>query len=403
MAVNHIGRTFKGSKFLLLCSSLCVLFSANYASAQDSAPPPSVGDFQSLLNSIPAPDQQANESSAQQQQTQQTGGFGFPSMRMPDRMAPPQYAAQPQQPNQQNAPVQQAPNSPPPIPGIAEEELNGLTREEQLKLRQEKEKKEFYDLAFQTAIDSMFVLKPEEIRRFMEIYDENRQAVDTIMYNHPTPEIAVKTLSLDPGHVPTVIDTAMGHVTTVTIVDASGQPWPIADITYAGEFEISNPTQDENILRIMPMTHFAKGNMSMRLLGLKVPLVISLNTRRDKVYYRLDLRVPEYGPKAVTPLIDVGPVSITAGNSTIASVLDGLPPQGALALDVNGADSRTKAYRYNGKLYLRTPLTLLSPGWQGSASSGDGMNVYELADAPVLLLSDGGKMVRASLTDREIK
>jgi intracellular multiplication protein IcmK len=76
-------------------------------------------------------------------------------------------------------------------------------------------------------------------------------------------------------------------------------------------------------------------------------------------------------------------------------------PTAALKMNVSGVDSRTTAYRYNGLTYLRTPLTLLSPAWMSSASSADGMRVYALNHAPVVLLSDKGKMVRAHLSDRE--
>jgi len=51
--------------------------------------------------------------------------------------------------------------------------------------------------------------------------------------------------------------------------------------------------------------------------------------------------------------------------------------------------------------YVRTPLTLLSPGWNASVSSMEGMNVYEISNSPVLLLSDRGRMVRARLSNRE--
>ena len=69
-------------------------------------------------------------------------------------------------------------------------------------------------------------------------------------------------------------------------------------------------------------------------------------------------------------------------------------------LDVEGVDGRTSAYRYNDLVYVRTPLTLLSPGWNSSATSADGTRVYEIDDAPVLLLSDRGRMVRARLSSR---
>ncbi|WP_366141904.1 DotH/IcmK family type IV secretion protein, partial [Propionivibrio sp.] len=41
------------------------------------------------------------------------------------------------------------------------------------------------------------------------------------------------------------------------------------------------------------------------------------------------------------------------------------------------------------------------PAWNASAASTDGMTVYEIGDAPVLLMSDNGAMVRARLTRDE--
>jgi intracellular multiplication protein IcmK len=350
------------------------------ASSPTAAPAASnMGSFESLLSTLPKPsasNEQAQQNS-QMQPGQASGGRPLPGLSLPQRSA--------------------QGNRPPSLPGVNQEDVGGVSREEQMKLRATKAKQKFYQEAYGIAVDSMFPLKPEEIRRFLEIYDENRQAIDTPMFNRPTPEVAVKTLSLDPGHVPDSIDVSMGTVTTVSVVDVTGQPWAVKDMTWAGDFDIIKPAPGENLFRISPTTHFAQGNLSMRLIGLNAPVVMSLNTRRDKVFYRLDLRIPEYGPDAAAPLINTS-LSITAGSATLATVLDGMPPASAEKLVVSGADARTRAYKIDGMVYVRTPLTLLSPGWSSSVKSADGMNVYELANAPILLLSDGGQMVRASLT-----
>ena len=73
----------------------------------------------------------------------------------------------------------------------------------------------------------------------------------------------------------------------------------------------------------------------------------------------------------------------------------------AVRLDVKGVDGRTTAYSFNGVTYVRSPMVLLSPAWTGSVSSADGMNVYAMATAPVVLLSDNGRVVRAHLSEKE--
>lgn len=259
--------------------------------------------------------------------------------------------------------------------------------------------------AFDAALEGLLPLRPDEIRELLKTYDTTQEAVKTPINKPPTPEVAVETLSIDPGSAPTVIKVAQGFVTTLNIVDSTGAPWPIQDITWAGDFEIvENAGSDGSgghFIRIAPQSPFAYGNMSVHMLGLQTPIIISLETSRDIVHYRFDAIVPEAGPLAKVPLIDAG-LDTTAGDVNMTGILEGLVPAGAARLTVSGVDGRTSAYKYNGLTYLRTPLTLLSPAWVSSASSADGMRVYALSHAPVLLLSDKGKMRRVHLSDRDM-
>ena len=183
-----------------------------------------------------------------------------------------------------------------------------------------------------------------------------------------------------------------------------GKPWPVQDIAWAGNFEVFEVEEGGdgyfNTLRITPQSEFAYGNMSISMLDLQTPIIISLETSRDIVHYRYDAIVPERGPFAQTPLIESG-MSLSAGEVDMAAILEGALPPSAVKMNVSGIDNRTTAYRYSGLTYLRTPLTLLSPGWISSTSSADGMRVYAMEHAPVVLLSNNGNMVRARLSDRE--
>lgn len=254
--------------------------------------------------------------------------------------------------------------------------------------------------AFNAALTGILPMEPEEIRKTLKRYDQTQEASEIPIYPYPEPEVVVKNVSLDPGVRPVEIKLATGHVTTLNIVDISGAPWPVQDVTWAGNFEVVQPEAGGHVIRITPMSEFAYGNISVRLIELKTPITFVLKTHRDGVYYRIDARLPQYGPMATPPLIDGG-VTIAAGDASMTSVLDGVPPQSAKKLEVTGVDGRTTAFNVDGKIYVRTPLTLLSPTWTGSVKSADGMNVYTLARAPVLLLSDQGRMVRARLSEKE--
>lgn len=255
--------------------------------------------------------------------------------------------------------------------------------------------------AFGIASDQMMPLKPAEIRKMLELYDETKQASETPVYPSPEPESAFQSVSLDPGAKPLVVKTAMGNVTTVSIVDLTGQPWPIKDLTWAGDFQIEQPESGSQMLRIIPTSEFATGNVSMRLVGLNPPVIFTLKAERQSVHVRLDVQVPEIGPNGVLPPIDV-PISTKAGDEFMTSVLVGVVKgKDTEQLKVDGIDGRTTVYSKGGMIYVRTPYTMLSPAWSSSVQSGDGTHVYALNFSPVILLSDKGKMVRAYLSHKE--
>src|SRR5688572_9754403 len=234
---------------------------------------------------------------------------------------------------------------------------NNLSREE----LQEEIRKE----AFDAALTGLFPLQPNEIEGLLKHYDDTERAAQTPVYSQPKPEVSVQTISMDPGVTPPTIKTAVGHVTTLNILDITGAPWPVQDITWAGDFEIIEPEEGGHIIRITPMAKFAYGNMSVRLLTLKTPITFALRSERDSVHYRVDARIPEFGPFAEAQLIE-GSMTLVAGSSLLTSILDGVAPAGAERLEVSGVDGRTTAYRVGALTYVRTPLTLLSPGWESS-------------------------------------
>lgn len=254
--------------------------------------------------------------------------------------------------------------------------------------------------AFDAAITGIFPMRPDEIRELLRQYDTTTRAVQEPINGIPTPTINVTTISLDPGVKPMTLKTATGHITTLSMLDATGAPWPIQDISWAGDFEITEPEEGGHVIRITPMAVAAYGNMSIRLVELQTPVTIMLSTSKDEVQYRVDARIAEFGPQSAPQIIEGGTERV-AGNALIMSLLDGTPPQGAQKLYVSGVDTRTSAYKINNMTYVRTPLTLLSPGWQQSVSSADGMNVYALNDTPVLLLSDRGRFTRANVSARK--
>ena len=266
-----------------------------------------------------------------------------------------------------------------------------------LEERQDEVARQSREAAFEAMMNGTLPLNPDEIEQLLERYRDVREASESRIAGAPKGDVKLETISLAPGAKPPAIELSPGYVTTLNILDATGQPWPIQDISWGGNFEVIQPQQGEHVVRISPMKAHEVGNLSIRLLDLNTPIVFSLNTYLEKVQYRFDAQVPELGPHSETPIIDNFEIGATAGNTDLIKILNGTAPSGTKKLTINGVDGRTTAYDMGGQIYIRTPLTLLSPGWNSSVKSADGMTVYTIGESPVLLLSDKGKMVRARI------
>ena len=258
------------------------------------------------------------------------------------------------------------------------------------------------DQAFNMALDQALPLRPDQIQQLIARMSAVQDAAAPTLRDpsRPTPVMKVETVSLDPSGQPPVLMVAAGYVTSVMLMDATGAPWPISDLAFAGKFEASIPTNSQHVLRIIPLNRFQEGNITIQLKDLATPVTIRLVAGKDEVYYRYDMRIPAMGPNARAPRFESAN-SLVGGDSVMMAVLDGYPPAGAKRLQVSGVDDRTAAWDVNGQTYLRSPHSLLSPAWSSSTTSGDGTTVYAIESTPVLLMSDHGVMVRARLSRPE--
>lgn len=263
---------------------------------------------------------------------------------------------------------------------------------------------EVRERAYSLAVDGFLPLETQEIRELLERLKETQEAIQTPVGKQPDPTVHVEAMSLDPSSTPPTVKLATGNVTSLTIFDSTGEPWPVQDLAFGGRFDIKTPEPGGHIIRITPLETFARGNLSVRLMDFKTPLSFILEAGgEDEVHYRFDAQVPEMGPYADVPPVMPGGISMTAGDKeTIGYLTGSITSQDSKQLAVDGADARTKAWRNGDTLYLRTPHTMLSPTWESSASSADGMTVYRLADTPVVLLSDKGKILRVRLKDKDV-
>lgn len=274
---------------------------------------------------------------------------------------------------------------------IAEEEAAKAAAQESQRAEEHNQK------SYQRAAGGLLPLSPDQVRDFMRRMEITQEAAQPPLAGPPKGEVKVVALSLEPGKEPPQVNLAAGYVTTIAIVDQTGEPWPILDVGVGGNFEVTPTQAGSHVVRVMPLTRLGMGNLSVMLKDLPTPVIFKLASGGSNFHMRFDAQVPKLGPNARIPLIERGRKGPLAGDETISMILENAPPREAKRLKVGGVDARTMAWQLGERVYVRTPLSLLSPAWNASAASADGMTVYEIGDAPVLLMSDSGAMVRARL------
>jgi len=246
-----------------------------------------------------------------------------------------------------------------------------------------------FDPAFQNMTKKQFPLTPQQIKALRQIFQATQRA-SVAPSEAPTPTVSTQNVVLSPGSSPPVIKMATGYVSSVVFVDETGQPWPIAG------YSIGNPTafniqwdQKGNVLMIQTVGRYESTNMAIRLVGLNIPVMLTIVSDQQKVDYRVDMRITGRGPNAKAPLI--GGTIPDQPNPVLMAFLEGIPPEGSQMLAVTGGDAQ--AWQMDNVLYLRTRLSVLSPGWLATMSSADGVRVYEMGATPMILASQDGQMV----------
>ena len=245
--------------------------------------------------------------------------------------------------------------------------------------------------AFKDVARSLFPLTPEQLVQLRQMQQTVEYAKASTPGTPPKPTATSQLVNLSPGSTPPVIRLAQGFVSSLVFLDSTGAPWPISayDLGDPSAFNIQWD-KTSNTLMIQAMKLYNYGNLAVRLKGLNTPVMLTLIPGQKAVDYRVDLRIQGYGPNAKDMPLEVGiPPS---ASELLLHVLDGVPPPGSQRLVVSGGDAR--AWIISEKMYVRTNLTILSPGWLASMTSADGTHAYEMQKSPVLLVSWHGKVMQ---------
>lgn len=251
---------------------------------------------------------------------------------------------------------------------------------------------------FNESLKQVFPMTPEMIERYREIYEDQQKAI----LQRPEPEAKNTTglVSLEPGEPSPVVDVSPSVASVIGFYDASGAAWPINQFVVGDSrgFQTVRLGEDSNNLTISPNKRIGFTNIVALLRGENKPVTIRVRISETQANYRHDIQVMKLGPLAeVNNATGSSRTVNEAGSSDLLSVLSGVDiPNDAARVPVEGVDAR--AWLMGEDLYLRSRHALLSPSWTDSMSGPDGVRVYRIDPASVVLFSVSGTIVRAELT-----
>jgi intracellular multiplication protein IcmK len=254
--------------------------------------------------------------------------------------------------------------------------------------------------AQQAMYDSGLSLSADEIRKLKkQIEEQGRAAAEEPTGRPPRAETNSVLVSLTPGSTPPVVRLYMNYPTALVVVDNAGNPWPIENFSGGSkQIEIVRTVEkgpDGASISLTPRTptgKFTHGGISLNLKDLAIPVSITYVGGQPVVDQRVELRVPRRGPNTSTPTqMSIGP----AASTSLLSLLDGVAPHNAKAMKVSGLAQAWDTG--NGRMVVRTPLVVISPGYASGMRSADGTNAYEMEKVSELRALDGGKVVSISL------
>ncbi|HLB56241.1 MAG TPA: DotH/IcmK family type IV secretion protein [Coxiellaceae bacterium] len=244
-------------------------------------------------------------------------------------------------------------------------------------------------------VRNLMPLNPDQITTLRNMFNKTQQAVTQYPGVPPKPTSSSILVNMSPGAAPPVIRLRAGYVTSLVFLDSTGQPWPVVgyDLGNPKAFSImpTTPNGKGDTLMLQALERYQQGNLAVMLKGENTPVMLTLMPGQRAVDYRVDLRIPGLGPNATVTMSGLPQTE----SPVLMDFLDGVAPSGAKLLTIHGAPAQ--GWIYAGHLFLRTRVTVLSPGWISSMSSPDGTNVYELTKTPIILASERGQMIQLSI------
>ena len=224
-------------------------------------------------------------------------------------------------------------------------------------------------------------------------------------------------ITSDPSSQTPVINIARYMSTSVTFVDAYGNPWPIRKVSnfLAGLVQVvraADPKQTEEgdsgksgggidphdpqagSFTLTAEKHGATGNLTVYLVNRSKPITIMLEGKSGVFHKEATIKVSEVGPQTDLAKINRSDEVVvgTKSDADLNNALYGVGPIGSTAMVVEGGEGRV--WVKGTSMYMQTPLSVFSPKVEGASHANGRYRAYKLPASTVVMASnDEGKTV----------
>lgn len=252
------------------------------------------------------------------------------------------------------------------------------------------------------ALDSVAPMTAEQVREMMTEFMKRSGAAreNFTERNQAKPVTSVQTLDLSPGAVPPVVRVAVGQGSVLSFADAAGRPWEIVDNInfHGGAFDVKLIAPH---LYTVSLKQPAAANITIVLKDLPRPIVVTAVPAQAEVDYLVEFTVPRFvdGKPPAAALVTASSAASPSFNAPeLLNYLYRMPPSGAVALKVVGADGVMAWQNSPTTMVVRTDSMPILPAWIRRHVATDGVGAYELPLSPVLSVARGGQVLRASVS-----
>lgn len=242
-------------------------------------------------------------------------------------------------------------------------------------------------LAFEALKERVSKLTPEERRQIYELELQKSEAT-----KRKTPLKALNDIiSIDstPGAEMQRIYVSPGQDTYLTIMDLTGEPWPIIDSSsgFAEDFPLTSLEEvATNKLKIRTNTRVGTTNLTLLLKDFDTPITIQLVASKTQYHAVAPIKIDTMGPNTKKE------ISYSVGKLKASDALENVilrlkPTDNSKRLKTNNENVMAWLSEQN-ELFIRTPLTLRNPRFRGVNYGLRNIKGYRTRYLPAITLTD---------------